>query len=313
MSAPDVSVVVPTRDRAASLATLLDALVAQEGPSFEVIVVDDCSTDSTPRLLGEGRDGLDLRTVRLERPAGPGGARNAGWRKARARLVAFTDDDCVPRPGWLAALAQAHADDPGSIVQGLTEPDPARAGLQGAFTRSQLVTGLGPYFQTCNVAYPRDLLERTGGFDDAFAHTGEDADLAWRALGLGATATLAPGARVWHAVHDVGPLGLVRRSQAWADTVGLRKRHPAMRAAYRRGIFWKRSHEALLLALAGTALARRTRGASLSLWAAYAAAHRPVHGSWAGTLASLPAHLAVDSAEVLAMVRGSVRHRTLVL
>ena len=302
-----------TRDRATRLRALLASLAAQRRVSFEVVVVDDGSGDETPQALRSAPGALELRTIRLERPRGPAAARNAGWRSARSELVAFIDDDCVAEPGWLAALLEVHRAEPRAFVQGPTEPDPRESARLGAFTRSQRIERLGPHYQACNIAYPRALLERLGGFDEAFRHFGEDTDLAWRALETGAPARWAPDARVLHAVHDVGAVATLRGSQRWADSVRLVKRHPGLRRHYHRRLFWKPSHERLLVALAASVLARRSRGTSLVLWVPYVRLHRRQHGSVSGTLLALPAHLAVDAAELVAMLRGSARFRTLVL
>lgn len=308
----DVSVVIPTRDRAARLRSALDCLSVQDGVEFEVIVVDDGSRDGTAEVLA-GSFAFDLRPLRLDPPGGPAAARNLGWRAAGAPLVAFTDDDCEVSPGWLAALVAAHRRAPDALLQGRTEPHPGEIGRQGAFTRSQLVTSLGPSFQTCNIAYPRALLERLGGFDEAFPHYAEDADLAWRAIESGAPAEFVDVALVHHAVHEAGALALVRDSQRWAHAVRCFRDHPQMRSAFRRGIFWRPSHEGFLLWVVALALAWPTRGVSLVLWVPYLRFLRTQHGSWAGTLAAVPAHLLVDAAEVVAMLRGSARHRTFVL
>jgi glycosyltransferase involved in cell wall biosynthesis len=303
---PEVSVVVATRDRPARLAALVDALAVQAGVDSEAIVVDDGSEERVPERPA-------LRVVRLDRSRGPAAARNAGWPLARAPLVAFTDDDCVPAPGWLRALVAAHRRAPGAVLQGRTEPHPAELHRLGAFSRSQLVTGLGVHFQACNIAYPRQLLEQLGGFDESFAHYAEDADLAWRALGGGAEAEFVPDALVHHAVHDAGALALLRDAPRWSGAVRCFARHPDMRSAFRHRVFWRASHEDLLLAAAGLGLRARTRGASLALCLPYLRRMRTQHGSWPGTLAALPAHAVIDLAEIGAMLRGSVRFRTLVL
>src|SRR5438093_9901845 len=106
-STPIVSVVVPTRQRAPLLSRLVAALEVQaDVGAFEVIVVDDASADGTGTALERlaSAASIPVRAVRLAARRGPAGARNVGWRLARAPLVAFTDDDCVPQPGWLAAL-----------------------------------------------------------------------------------------------------------------------------------------------------------------------------------------------------------------
>src|SRR5437868_14751482 len=84
-----LSIVVPTRNRAARLRALLDSLAAQEGPAFEVIVVDNASADDTLRVVGEA-DAVakaHVRAIHLPKPLGPAVARNRGWRSARGALV----------------------------------------------------------------------------------------------------------------------------------------------------------------------------------------------------------------------------------
>jgi glycosyltransferase involved in cell wall biosynthesis len=100
MGAPQVSVVVATRDRARRLDALLSSLCSQTLPAddFEVIVVDDGSRDATQEVLARhaSAGGLQLSSVRHAESQGAAAARNAGWRRARAPLIAFTDDDCTP-------------------------------------------------------------------------------------------------------------------------------------------------------------------------------------------------------------------------
>jgi GT2 family glycosyltransferase len=323
----DVSVVVPTRNRAARLRALLASLAEQDAPPFEVIVVDNASTDDTLAAVADAdaQANAHIRAVHLPAPFGPAVARNRGWRAANAPLVVFTDDDVVARPGWLAALAAAHARDPEAVIQGRTLPDPREAHKLAAFSRSQEASGPGPWFQTCNIAYPKALLEELGGFDESFWEAaGEDTDLGWRALERGTRVIYEPAAENWHAVHELGAWPLIRGSQKWRISVRNVARHPQLRAALHRRVFWKPSHERLLLAAAGMLAARRLRGADAGLRTADArtllpgvvacvAAHRGSHGSYAGTVTALPQHAALDTAELIAMVRGSVDAGTLVL
>jgi hypothetical protein len=109
---------------------------------------------------------------------------------------------------------------------------------------------------------------------------------------------------VWHAVHDPGWRGLVRDAPRWGSAIRLVRNHPGIRAHFHHRYFWKPSHERLLLALA----VRRP-------WALlpWLLVHRHEHPSLASLARALPAHLAVDAAEVLALARGSVRERTVLL
>src|SRR3954449_7041666 len=113
MSGVEVSVVVATRNRAVMLEGLLHSLDRQslDSSRFEVIVIDDGSTDRTPELLHAmtKRAGYSLRVLQGT-GNGPAAARNRGWPEASAPLVAFTDDDCVATPDWLTELVEAARD-----------------------------------------------------------------------------------------------------------------------------------------------------------------------------------------------------------
>src|SRR3954467_15183072 len=103
----DISIVVPTRNRADRLRALLASLAEQQAPPFEVIVVDNASEDDTLAAVADADSAEDahIRGIHLPQPMGPAIARNRGWRAARGRLIVFTDDDVVARPGWLSAIA----------------------------------------------------------------------------------------------------------------------------------------------------------------------------------------------------------------
>lgn len=125
--APDLSVVIPTRDRRATLLETLDAVALQEvgGRRVEVVVVDDGSADGAAEAVAarSGGDRLDVRLLR-QSPGGPAAARNRGVAAARAGRVLLLGDDTVPAPGTLAR----HLDEPGAAdgaVQGRIEWDPA--------------------------------------------------------------------------------------------------------------------------------------------------------------------------------------------
>jgi GT2 family glycosyltransferase len=282
-------VVIPTRDRAERLRALLESLDAQDAP-VEVVVVEDT----------DGR--------------GPAAVRNIGWRRTKGDLVCFLDDDVIVDSGWAHAMLDAHRANPAAVLQGRTEPHPDEALHQDAFSRSRAITELDWNYPTCNIAYPRALLERLGGFDEAYRFaSAEDTDLGWRAREAGAPTEFVDGARAWHAVQRFGVVRLVRRMRIKADVARLTRRHPGVRRHYYRGVFWKSSHAFLPLAAAGLALAPRTRGASLMLAVPYARLYRAHHGSYAGTIASLPGHAAVDGAEIAAVTAGAIRFQTLLI
>ena len=311
---PRVSVVISTYNRPEHVTLLLGALREQTlaRELFEVIVVDNGSTASrTQAVLAEEqrRGELRLRTVRHETTRGPAGGRNSGWLMAAAPLVAFTDDDCAPEPGWLASLLDVAARHPGAIIQGRTEPIRDQVGL---LSRSVTVTALGPQYETCNIAYPRELLERLDGFDETFGMVpaGEDTDLAWRALETGTEAVFASDAVVLHAVHRLGVAGALREAARWTDAPRLFKRHPGTRAILSRGVFWNGWHYLVLRSAVALAMPGPVRRFLLTRHALQLAerARNAGAGPWA-----VPFLLLCDVIEVGSVVRGGVRYRTLVV
>jgi GT2 family glycosyltransferase len=313
-------VVVATRDRVGRLRRLLDSLSEQTMRDFEVIVVDDGCTRGTPELMRRHREGeveapLALRDVRREEPGGPSAARNDGWPLAQAPLVAFVDDDCVATPGWLEALVVAADAAPGAVVQGRTLPDPREADKLGPHSRSLWVEEPGPYYQAANILYPRELLERLGGFDaEAFPHVGEDSDLAWRARAAGAPIEWAPDALVHHAVRDLGPVGALRMAARWTPSIRLFARHPELRSAQLTyGLFWKGSHYLLVRFLLAWLLRHRARWLALWLGAPYVRHLLKRGAEEGGGPRAAPFFLVHDLVELVAVARGAVRYRTPVL
>jgi glycosyltransferase involved in cell wall biosynthesis len=318
-AAPAISVVVPTRDRAARLERLLEALRTQTVgvEAFEVIVVDDGSSDATASVLAEAEasDGLSVRSIRRRVSRGPAAARNQGWLVAEADLVAFVDDDCEPTPQWLERALAAARKHPGFIVAGPTTPIPAEADRIGPFARTRDLPGPDEWFASCNIVYPRDLLGRLDGFDETrFGEAlGEDTDLGWRARELGAELHFEPSAAVHHAVDEVGAIAALREALLGADAIYAFRRHPELR----RRTLWlgfvrNPALPGLLLAAFGLALARRHRwAAALALPYALSVARRCA-GPRAG-LGFAPFFIVRDALALTTALRGSLRHRTLVL
>src|SRR3954451_19671731 len=192
-----VSVVIPARDAEAMIGRTVTAACAQDldGP-FEVIVVDDGSSDDTGRIAADA----GARVVRNANPVGPADARNAGVAAAAAPLIAFTDADCVPAPGWLRAGVSAleHAD----LVQGRVEPEPGVT--VGPFDHVITVPEESGLYETANLFVRREWFERVGGFrpflDPAEGHFGEDLVFGWAVRRAGGRTTFAADALVHHEV-----------------------------------------------------------------------------------------------------------------
>jgi GT2 family glycosyltransferase len=303
-----ISVVVPSHGRPLRLRWLLNALEEQtlDRDAWEVVVVHDSDYGFVASHPAGARE------VRVA-PCGPAAKRNAGWRAARAPLVAFTDDDCRPPADWLAGALRAGEARPGAVVQGATRPDPDEVALVRApHHRTVSIDPPTPEAQTCNVVYPRAVLERLGGFDEGLGTIGgEDLDLAQRARRAGVPFAAAPGVVTFHAVEVLGLRRRLAFAWRWRDLPAVVARHPELRRDATLGVFWKRRHAWLALALAGAA-ARRP-----ALALPWARAALPSYGPGVrGRLRAvweLPGQAAVDAVELAALARGSVRHRTLFL
>lgn len=328
-AAAEITVVIPSHERPWRLGRLLDALAAQtlDSVRFEVIVVHDSAGTRTATLLDEhslAREG-QLRTLRLAPGTGlPARQRNVGWRAAQSPLIAFTDDDCRPDRDWLARALEAIACHPGSFVQGATRPEPGELCLlRRPLARTLTVDPPTVHAQTCNMVYPRDLLERLGGFDERMpAPAGEDTELALRATEAGARQVGAPAAIVYHAVTVPSLAHALRDLGRWQHLAYVVKRHPRLRAELYGRVFWKPAHAWLLMALLATGLSlgspRKSRQpALLALVVPWAWTTMPSYGpSVRGRLRAvteLPLRALIDTGELLVALRGSLRYRTLFL
>lgn len=240
---PPVCIVVSAYDRASLLPPLVAALQAQSQQDFEAVLVDNGSTDDTHAELQRLTAGDERFTVlRLEGNRGPARARNVAWRSSSAPSIAFTDDDCVPDVGWLAALLEAgrRAD----FVQGRTVPaDPGPAKRPGWFDRSQRIERWSGRYETCNLLVRREWLERHDGFNEQFRIAmGEDTDLGLRAEQAGATTAFAPDAVV---VHHLWPSSFgeyLRQRRRYAESVELMRVNPAARSLLRWGFVLRGVH-----------------------------------------------------------------------
>jgi len=221
-------VVVPTRDRVASLRRTLLALAAQRTDrAWELVVVDDGSSPPVAEDLAEAPEGW--RLVRGNGD-GPARARNRGWREALGELVLFTDDDVEPAPGWIdsaCAYLEAHPDAAG--VEGPTESPPYDR-LRAMSVESHAPGG----FLTANLGFRRGVLERLGGFYEQFPFPHcEDYDLAFRAEAVGPIG-FAPGMRVLHHPRELSAAELARRGRLGASEMVLFQRHRARYGRMRR-------------------------------------------------------------------------------
>lgn len=208
---PKVSVVICSYNGARVIRDCLEGLHKLQYPNFEVILVDDGSTDNTAAIAGE----YDCRIIRTVN-RGLSSARNTGWQAARGQFVAYIDDDAYPDPHWLqhaiapflttANASYAAVGGPNLLppADGLIAACVAHA--PGGPTHVLLSDREAEHIPGCNMVFRKSCLQAIGGFDPQFRAAGDDVDVCWRLQQNGWTLGFSPGAVVWH--H--------RRNSVWA-------------------------------------------------------------------------------------------------
>ncbi len=211
MSYLKASVVVPVLNSSNSLKKLLECLKLQNfSEKFEVIVVDDGSSENLEPVVKPFQACLELKFIREPENRGQAAARNKGIQEARGEIVVFTDADCSPQSGWLSAMIEPFADPEVSGVKGvyLTEQSDWWAQLaQIEFEeRYELLESFSDidFIDTYSGAYRRELLLKVNGFNEsAFSTNNEDVDLSFRVKKLGGRFVFTRKAMVRH-LHREG-------------------------------------------------------------------------------------------------------------
>jgi GT2 family glycosyltransferase len=293
-TAPLVSVVVPTCGRPELLGRCLDALSRQtlDPRLFEIIVVDDSRTRH-----------------------GPAVARNRGWRRSRAPIIAFTDDDTEPRPDWLANGLNAFRRDVEAVSGRVVMPVPD---VPSDYERDARGLERGE-FVTANCFCRREILEEVGGFDEQFRLAWrEDSDLQFRLLQAGARIVHAPDAAVVHPVRPA-PWGVSIRQQrkVMFDALLYKKHRKLYRERIRRTPRWDYYAITALLAAALLSFLMGLEGlfvASLLLWMSLTAAFcakrlRGTSRSWSHVLEMALTSMLIPPLAVFWRMVGSLKFR----
>jgi lipopolysaccharide/colanic/teichoic acid biosynthesis glycosyltransferase/glycosyltransferase involved in cell wall biosynthesis len=214
MNASYLSVIVPARNAGQTLPDCLDGLRNQSLGSdrYEVIVVDDGSTDETRAIAAAGAG-----RVISQPPTGPAAARNAGALAARGELLVFTDADCAPSPGFLEQLSAALQD--GEVVGAKGAYRTLQRGLVSRFVQQEYQHKYDrmarqpkiDFIDTYAAAYRRSVFLDNGGFDVAYPTACvEDQEFSFRLAEKGYRLAFAPTATVFHR-HDRSVAEYVRR------------------------------------------------------------------------------------------------------
>jgi len=230
---PFVSIIVPAYNCRSTIEKCVESLKALDYPNYEILIMDDGSTDGTGEYLDTVED---IRVMHLEN-GGPGRARNIGLSHARGEYVAFTDADCVVDPGWLRALMQGFQMDEVVGVGGdqQSPADETRFGkrVNGflkavGFVAAYMKRDGGSYRRvthnpTCNVAYKKAAVKEVGGFNEAL-WPGEDVELDYCLSRKGYRFLYTPDAVVYHyRPRTLGAFSRMMFRYGWAQAYLVRK------------------------------------------------------------------------------------------
>lgn len=315
-----IAVAVSAYNRSSLLAGLVAALKAQTLAGFEAVIVDNGSTDDTSDVLRRCvGDDPRFTILRIEDNAGPAGARNLAWRSTTAPFVAFTDDDCRPRPRWLEQLLEASSS--ADVVQGRTMPAPTGDGeAPGWFDRTRQIESWSGRYETCNLGVRRPTLEAVDGFDEQFPIAmGEDTDLGLRAVREGARTSFAAGAVVHHHVWPGTFREYLDERRRYSEVVQLMGANPDARQLLIGGYVLRYSHLAmwaLVPVTVGSVAAGRwwVTPAIVGAWAIKNGfRHRRPGFSIPRGIGNHGLKLAAYAYETACFARASARYRTLVI
>jgi len=233
-----VSVIVPTWNRRDLLRKTIESLTRQTAPfeSFELIVVDDGSTDGTDAMVAGMRESLPFHFVfhRMEKNGGPVHARNYGAQLARGRILAFTDSDCQASPQWVARIIEVFAQDPWvAFLSGPAFNVPDQRVRFFSVGGNDLKTE-HPAYPAANAIYRRDVFEEVGGFDpSAFLYNAgptpldcSDVDIAWRVKEHGYRNRFVDDLVIYHEVRYLTPLQWLAHYSRLMTIPLLVRRHP---------------------------------------------------------------------------------------
>jgi glycosyltransferase involved in cell wall biosynthesis len=197
---PRVSVVVCSYNGSRTIRECCEGLLKLDYPNFEVIVVDDGSTDGTGEIAAE----YGFRVIRTKN-CGLSSARNTGLFAATGEIVAYIDDDAYPDPHWLTYVASTLLSTGNAGAGGPNIP-PSGDGLiaecvanaPGGPVHVLLSDQVAEHIPGCNMAFWKEALVAVGGFDPCYRTAGDDVDLCWRLQQRGWTLGFSPAAVVWH-------------------------------------------------------------------------------------------------------------------
>ncbi len=217
------SIIIPTHNRVTSLKQCITSLLAQTGVDFEIIVVNDGSSDETHAYL-ESLDDDRITAIHHAQSQGPSNARNAGIAQAQHDIICFIDDDCIADPNWALSLGSAFQGDTAFVIG---ETIYREKGYTGYFPERLVQNHNAHWPMSCNIAFKKSVLEKEGGFNAEYdQYHNEDSELAIRLVSRGYTYARSTNAVVFHQAQlwtIDSLLASARNASVW---VRLKKEYP---------------------------------------------------------------------------------------
>jgi len=232
----EVSIVIPTFNRQESLVRTLDSLFNQTCPqeNFEIIIVDDGSTDDTKKLIHEIKKSHQNLCYLKQKNKGAASARNLGIFNAKGDIIGFTDDDCILSSTWVELAIESFKDIEFCGIQGITLPEKEIKIQNKIFYYSDVVTHTGKEkydtYPTCNIFYRKKNLIQVSGFDEKMGSISEDDDLAFRLIKKGYKIHLNQNMIVYHEVRYLNIIKYAFKRLKRNESIPLFfKKHPEFR------------------------------------------------------------------------------------
>jgi glycosyltransferase involved in cell wall biosynthesis len=220
--APLISVIIPNHNGEKTIGRCLDAAFASQYSNFEVIVVDDCSADSSANIIKE----FPCRLIRLTEHGGASKARNTGAQNSSGEALFFIDNDCLLQPDTLAKAAAAYEEEgPGVIIGGTYTPLPYDQKFFSIFQSiyihySETKNTQNPdYVATHAMLIAKNMFHKSGGFNEQFMPILEDVEFSHRLKKMGATLRMVPEIQVQHIFNFTLVRSMrngIRKSKYWS-------------------------------------------------------------------------------------------------
>ncbi len=218
------SIIVCTFNRLDYLRQCLPSLLAIDYPEYEIVIINDGSTDGTEKFL-DSLDNSRIKVVHHERNQGLSISRNTGIKNARHEIVAFTDDDCRADKNWLTEIAKGFAGEQIGFVIGQTFY--VSQEYRGYFPERLVSNPNARWPMGCNIAYRKKVFAACGDFNHYFfRYNNEDSEMAIRAASHGFSFVRAPGAIVYHQKMNWSAKALIRSARNASVWPVLKKKYP---------------------------------------------------------------------------------------